>query len=61
MYDNSPLVRKHGTLAAGFAVVVGVRRVEPNGCPMRTERLVARAWPLPLAWLVLQLLLLGLA
>jgi 1-acyl-sn-glycerol-3-phosphate acyltransferase len=27
---------------------------------MRTERLVQRAWPLPLAWLVLQLLLLGL-
>jgi 1-acyl-sn-glycerol-3-phosphate acyltransferase len=27
---------------------------------MRTERLVARTWPLPLAWLVLQLLLLGL-
>ena len=27
---------------------------------MRTERLVARAWPQPLAWLVLQLLLLAL-
>jgi 1-acyl-sn-glycerol-3-phosphate acyltransferase len=27
---------------------------------MRTERLVARTWPLPLAWLVLQGLLLGL-
>ena len=27
---------------------------------MSTERLVARTWPLPLAWLVLQLLLLGL-
>jgi 1-acyl-sn-glycerol-3-phosphate acyltransferase len=27
---------------------------------MNTERLIARAWPLPLAWLVLQLLLLAL-